>query len=794
MAHHSSPLNHVSQSVPKFPRLGKGSDAPFYGKASFGSFLNAWADQDLLDRVHQSLIDPKSESHELPEYADRKYGWGVRLYGSSRDLPGLTVSHPAKERVPQAEPELQPGTVAPSFPGGAGFFSVKAFRRFGNQFDGEVFMTPEGSGFTLSAAVPGLRLFEDRFQSPTPSAFSLTAWAHGARPILEALVGENAGFRKEHIVLPFLPDSSVTDLLESDCNAYFVFTVIKSVSSLQFLGRRYWKLDVTLNDYTAEGDGVELPIYCLEENWQGKTPRAGERMSAAIWLLARFIPADDLDPIVPRDTRFQEVLSKANEGDVPSMLKAGEFYRSPAYRNGTEAVRWYREAAKRGSSKGYLGLADCGRENENWAEEEKYLTKAAEMNDPAALLRLAIETLEVPYDRRTHKAHMRKGTSLLLRAAELGEWEAYSHLVNIAMNGYWPESDASPVEIVQQYASALCRYRANPDAQIEVSLMLLECENPAFWKVGHKLAQIAFEKGDAITKLACASQFAAGLRRPVQPEKASEMVKEAAEVGTAIQKFIAAQILLKGMDGYAQDKEAACQIFEDAAMMGHADGAASYGWCLVKGIGTEPNAAAGLRWIRKAFDEHSAWAKFYYGALLYEGNVIPQDKEGAKRLLKETFEMVPETRVFLSDVYFNEGRFGEAIDARIAFYRANTGNAVAADIKKTVTEHREDISEAQLSEIEDFLEDQGIYGNKDAYLTLGDLYLSGIFKSRDRLGHALDNYKKAKELGSKEARLRIQEVRVLEQNRSKGHRKHKHKGKKRNHSADKSTNSPENVF
>lgn len=174
--------------------------------------------------------------------------------------------------------------------------------------------------------------------------------------------------------------------------------------------------------------------------------------------------------------------------------------------------------------------------------------------------------------------------------------------------------------------------------------------------------------------------------------------------------------------------------------------------------------------------------------------MIPQDKEGAKRLLKETFEMVPEARVFLSDVYFNEGRFGEAIDARIAFYRANTGNAVAADIKKTVTEHREDISEAQLSEIEDFLEDQGIYGNKDAYLTLGDLYLSGIFKSRDRLGHALDNYKKAKELGSKEARLRIQEVRVLEQNRSKGHRKHKHKGKKRNHSADKSTNSPENVF
>ena len=59
-------------------------------------------------------------------------------------------------------------------------------------------------------------------------------------------------------------------------------------------------------------------------------------------------------------------------------------------------------------------------------------------------------------------------------------------------------------------------------------------------------------------------------------------------------------------------------------------------------------------------------------------------------------------------------------------FTGNTGNAVAADIKKTVTEHREDISEAQLSEIEDFLEDQGIYGNKDAYLTLGDLYLSGI--------------------------------------------------------------------
>ena len=113
------------------------------------------------------------------------------------------------------------------------------------------------------------------------------------------------------------------------------------------------------------------------------------------------------------------MLSKANEGDVLDAESRGVLPVAclPKRNRGCPLVQGSGEA---GLLQRLLRLADCGRENENWAEEEKYLTKAAEMNDPAALLRLAIETLEVPYDRRTHKAHMRKGTSLLLRAADLG--------------------------------------------------------------------------------------------------------------------------------------------------------------------------------------------------------------------------------------------------------------------------------------------------------------------------------------------------------------------------------------
>lgn len=42
----------------------------------------------------QEAFDPfECHHYELPEYADKKYGWGVALLGDSREGPAFYASH-----------------------------------------------------------------------------------------------------------------------------------------------------------------------------------------------------------------------------------------------------------------------------------------------------------------------------------------------------------------------------------------------------------------------------------------------------------------------------------------------------------------------------------------------------------------------------------------------------------------------------------------------------------------------------------------------------------------------------
>ncbi len=59
--------------------------------------------------------------------------------------------------------------------------------------------------FSISVAVPGLRVFEDRFKDPVPRAFSLSAWAHSITVLTDGPAPEDLTDEENYTVMPFLP-------------------------------------------------------------------------------------------------------------------------------------------------------------------------------------------------------------------------------------------------------------------------------------------------------------------------------------------------------------------------------------------------------------------------------------------------------------------------------------------------------------------------------------------------------------------------------------------------------------
>ena len=84
---------------------------PFFGKPPCDSFAQAWATDEIRAKALEFVRDQHAEFHELAEYADKEYGWGVGLYGSRREGPAIYGSHGAPG-VP-----LMPPALCPVMPG-----------------------------------------------------------------------------------------------------------------------------------------------------------------------------------------------------------------------------------------------------------------------------------------------------------------------------------------------------------------------------------------------------------------------------------------------------------------------------------------------------------------------------------------------------------------------------------------------------------------------------------------------------------------------------------------------------
>ena len=432
-------------------------NTPFFGKKAIGNFTHAWADELTLDRVQEAFDPFECHHYELPEYADKKYGWGVALLGDSREGPAFYASHGPENQGMTTE------QTAPVMPGISGFFRVSNFRRFRNQYDGEVFMRPEGGHFSISVAVPGLRVFEDRFKDPVPRAFSLSAWAHSITVLTDGPAPEDLTDQENYTVMPFLPpwedrkkEKGLDDFLEKDASCYFIRSVIRSTELVTLYGEDVWKLVVTMKEPLLGETGIDIPVYCFEKDWEGESPKAGMRILAAIWLLARFIPAEEVEP--PRRLNPDDPidLEKAQSGDAEAMVKVAKAYLSdPFYEAPFEAFTWFQKAAEKENPEGILGLADCYLNGtgvkKNRKEAKKLVRALADKDYPDAVMKLA-DILDL--DAVTPK-EARRVRKIYERAVSLGAVKAYIPLISNALIGCESDNFASDYPRAVQFAMDL---------------------------------------------------------------------------------------------------------------------------------------------------------------------------------------------------------------------------------------------------------------------------------------------------------------------------------------------------
>lgn len=761
MRSHYTRTNPAAQGQALPPEAKARFNTPFFGKKAIGNFTHAWADELTLDRVQEAFDPFECHHYELPEYSDTKYGWGVTLLGDSREGPAFYASHGPENQGMTTE------QTAPVMPGISGFFRISNFRRFRNQYDGEVFMRPEGGHFSISAAVPGLRVFEDRFRDPVPRAFSLSAWAHSITVLTDGPAPENMTAEENYTVMPFLPpwedrkqEKGLDDFLEKDASCYFIRSVIRSAELVMLYEEDVWKLVVTMKEPLLGETGIDIPVYCFEKDWEGESPKAGMRILAAIWLLARFIPAEEVEP--PRRLNPDDPidLEKAQSGDADAMVKVAKAYLSdPFYEAPFEAFTWFQRAAEKKNPEGILGLADCYLNGtgvkKNRKEAKKLVRALADKDYPDAVMKLA-DILDL--DAVTPK-EARRVRKIYERAVSLGAVKAYIPLISNALIGCESDNFASDYPRAVQFAMDLRETGADPVTLITVSQMLSDEGLRKYAKLIADLAELAAEGGDSLPKAALALYYAQGFGRKRDPKKANQLLIEAGENGSIRQKLQVADTLLAGKKGFIQDVKTAVRFYEDAAMMGSPDGAASFGWCLAMGFGTVENLEAGLRWLQKAIDEGSDRGRFYYGVLLSDGQKLKKDERKGEKLIREAAENgLPNAVYRLSLDCFDKGLNKEAFDWRIRYYGLAEADESVNDIVTLLPEHGYDAEEHQLEFILGVLLLAGETGDPLALVTLGDIYVTGAYGVRVNVKDAKKLYREAAEMGYKMAETRLAQL------------------------------------
>ena len=109
------------------------------------------------------------------------------------------------------------------------------------------------------------------------------------------------------------------------------------------------------------------------------------------------------------------------------------------------------------------------------------------------------------------------------------------------------------------------------------------------------------------------------------PTERAKQLREGAQRGTAADQYNLALCYYSGMDGLAEIKWMAAQLFRKAAAQGHVGAQVHLGSMYAQGENVEQNLELAVSWYREAAKQGDPIGQRCLGAMYYNGKGVEQN-------------------------------------------------------------------------------------------------------------------------------------------------------------------------
>lgn len=332
----------------------------------------------------------------------------------------------------------------------------------------------------------------------------------------------------------------------------------------------------------------------------------------------------------PEEQHFAEVLSLAQQGDLPAQLEVGDLYANGrgVKANGSQAIFWYRKAALEGdlsalwkTAQGYIQGQLVPQDLE---EAVPFLMLAAKQNHPAAQRELSRF-----YEQGLGGLTQSEGEGLfwLFHAAKNGDKTAQQELEQKKLAN--PQLYAQVEKFVADLTAA---EQADPQARFAVGEayqkglgILPNREEAERWLTlawqENKLPQAG---------LALAQLYEKGSEADIQ--KAASLWNDLAALSYPPAQYVLGE---RAYGAQPPKYEEAFAWFSNAASGEYAPGQYMTGVMLMQGQGTPGSSALAITFFRSAAQQNYAAAQYVLGQIYWKGLGVAVDKKQGRLWLEK---------------------------------------------------------------------------------------------------------------------------------------------------------------
>jgi TPR repeat protein len=348
--------------------------------------------------------------------------------------------------------------------------------------------------------------------------------------------------------------------------------LIQTGDTLEAVAVAYQKqgVDVTVDQIMAENPGIRITTN-TEAGAHTLMPETGQQI---------FIPDK-------KRVKLEELMAKADKGDAIAQCNLGYRYEkgNGVPQDYTEAIKWYRRAAKQGQASAQCNLGQMYYHGKgvrtNLPEALKWFLKAANQDDASAQYNLGII-----YDfGEGVKTNHAESLNWFLKAGNHGLAEAQYDLGCI-----YSHAQSQPVD----YAEAYKWFRRASELGMA--------------KAQFNLAMM-YNRGDGIEK---------------DNVEAAKWYRRAAEQGDAEAENAVGYEYQYG-EGVETNHSEALKWYRKSAENGYEYAQYNLGLMYANGEGVETNAAEAFKWYTKAAEQGLADAQFNLGSMYGNGESVPLD-------------------------------------------------------------------------------------------------------------------------------------------------------------------------